>query len=112
MAIISIKLQHERTVYMNINIDNKALDWFSSEMNVQPGDTIRFFARYGGDSSIHSGYSLGVTKENPIQIGASVLLNDATFYVNENDLWYFANHDLAVSVNQNGELQFDYNENR
>lgn len=33
---------------MNIIITPKALDWFKKELDLQAGDAIRFFARYGG----------------------------------------------------------------
>ena len=43
----------------------KHFDWFKEEMEAVPGDAIRFFARYGGASPLHEGFSLGVTKEQP-----------------------------------------------
>ena len=93
---------------MNITISNDAIKWFQNEMEVVAGDTIRFFARYGGNSTIHSGYSLGVTKEKPIDIGESITINDVVYFINETDLWYFKDYDLNVIVNDLDELQFTY----
>ncbi|XRG78981.1 HesB/YadR/YfhF family protein [Rossellomorea sp. GAMAL-10_SWC] len=93
---------------MKITISKDALKWFKDEMNVKEGDTIRFFARYGGNSTIHKGYSLGVTKEQPVDIGESITIDNVVYFINETDLWYFKDHNLSVIVNENNELHFDY----
>ncbi|MEH7402891.1 HesB/YadR/YfhF family protein [Gottfriedia acidiceleris] len=93
---------------MKITISEDALKWFQDEMNVKEGDTIRFFARYGGNSTIHKGYSLGVTKEQPVDIGESITIDNVVYFINETDLWYFKDHNLSVIVNENNELHFDY----
>jgi len=93
---------------MKITISEDALKWFQDEMNVKEGDTIRFFARYGGNSTIHKGYSLGVTKEQPVEIGESITIDNVVYFINETDLWYFKDHNLSVIVNENNELHFDY----
>ncbi|PFH89117.1 HesB/YadR/YfhF family protein [Bacillus sp. AFS088145] len=93
---------------MKITISEDALKWFQDEMNVKEGDTIRFFARYGGNSTIHKGYSLGVTKEQPVDIGESISIDNVVYFINETDLWYFKDYNLNVIVNENNELHFDY----
>ncbi len=93
---------------MKITISEDALKWFQDEMNVKEGDTIRFFARYGGNSTIHKGYSLGVTKEQPVEIGESITIDNVVYFINETDLWYFKDYNLSVIVNENNELHFDY----
>ncbi|MFF3023469.1 HesB/YadR/YfhF family protein [Gottfriedia sp. NPDC057948] len=93
---------------MKITISEDALEWFKDEMNVKEGDTIRFFARYGGNSTIHKGYSLGVTKEQPVDIGESITIDNVVYFINETDLWYFKDYNLSVIVNENNELHFDY----
>jgi uncharacterized protein YneR len=93
---------------MKITISNEAIQWFQNEMEVVAGDTIRFFARYGGNSTIHSGYSLGVTKEKPIDIGESITINDVVYFINETDLWYFKDYDLNIILNDRDELHFTY----
>ena len=65
----------ERLVFtMKIILSNEALLWFKQEMEVEPGDAIRFFARYGGSSSIQAGFSLGVTKEQPDEVAIETVL--------------------------------------
>ncbi|PGL70258.1 HesB/YadR/YfhF family protein [Bacillus sp. AFS055030] len=93
---------------MKITISEDALKWFQDEMNVKEGDTIRFFARYGGNSTINKGYSLGVTKEQPVDIGESITIDSVVYFINETDLWYFKDYNLSVIVNENNELHFDY----
>lgn len=48
---------------MEIRLSEKALTWFKQEMEVEKGDFIRFYARYGGSSPFHEGFSLGMTRE-------------------------------------------------
>ncbi|AKP47196.1 MULTISPECIES: HesB/YadR/YfhF family protein [Bacillus] len=85
---------------MNIQISKKALEWFEDEMGVKKGEFVRFFARYGGSSPLHQGFSLGVSKEEPIQIGAKAEYNGVVYYVDEKDLWFFDEHDLYVDYSE------------
>lgn len=98
----------ERSDTMKITISDDAIKWFKDEMDVKDGDTIRFFARYGGNSTIHKGYSLGVTKEQPVDIGESITIENVVYFINETDLWYFKDYNLNVIINENKELQFVY----
>lgn len=95
---------------MKINLSAEALNWFKEEMEVVPGDSIRFFARYGGGSStLHEGFSLGVTKEDPDEVAIEVEHDDARYYIESRDKWYFAEHDLHVHVDSElGELIYSY----
>ncbi|WP_409293117.1 HesB/YadR/YfhF family protein [Peribacillus sp. SCS-37] len=85
---------------MQIKISEEALKWYTEEMDLKKGDFVRFLARYGGCSTVQSGFSLGISKDDPINPGASVQKNDITFFVEESDLWYFDNHDLEVIYNE------------
>ncbi|MGN7410326.1 HesB/YadR/YfhF family protein [Sporosarcina sp. SAFN-010] len=94
---------------MNIRISNEATQWFDEEMDVEAGDSIRFFARYGGSSPLHEGFSLGVIREQPDEVAVETILDDVRYYIETRDLWYFDGHDLQVGVNEDlGELQYDY----
>lgn len=95
---------------MNLIISDEAAAWYIDEMNLQTGDTVRFFARYGGCSTVQSGFSLGVTKEDETQnIGVQTNAKGITFYIEEKDLWYFDDHDLVVEFNLKfGEPEFKY----
>jgi uncharacterized protein YneR len=94
---------------MHIHISNEAAKWYKTEMNLTNGDKIRFFVRYGGYSTIHSGFSLGVEKTDPIDVGANTLVEDILFFIEEKDLWYFENHDLQITYHDlRDEPVFEY----
>jgi len=94
---------------MNIILTDEALQWFKQEMEVESGDTIRFYARYGGSSPFHEGFSLGMTREEPINIGVKKVIDDVTYYIDEKDLWFFNDHSLYVDVDvTNDELKYEY----
>ncbi|MEY9970765.1 uncharacterized protein YneR [Lysinibacillus sp. RC46] len=94
---------------MNIVLTDEALQWFKQEMEVESGDTIRFYARYGGSSPFHEGFSLGMTREEPINIGVKKVIDDVTYYIDEKDIWFFNDHSLYVDVDvTNDELKYEY----
>jgi uncharacterized protein YneR len=85
---------------MNIFVNDRAADWYKEEMLLNKGDYIRFFARYGGCSTVQQGFSLGVSSEVPHQIGFEVVKDDIHYYIEEKDLWYFDGKDLYVDFNE------------
>ncbi|AHN21804.1 hypothetical protein FCT18_05395 [Lysinibacillus sphaericus] len=94
---------------MNIALTAQALQWFKNEMEVEKGDSIRFYARYGGSSPFHEGFSLGMTREEPIEIGVQTVVDDVTYYIDEKDLWFFNDYTLHVDVDEQlHELKYDY----
>ncbi|WP_397538706.1 HesB/YadR/YfhF family protein [Rummeliibacillus pycnus] len=94
---------------MNIVITNQALQWFSDEMEVQAGDTIRFYVRYGGSNPFHEGFSLGMSKDEPMNPTVIAKHEGVTFFIEEDDVWFFNNHDLYVDFDQElDELSYDY----
>ncbi|WP_332694656.1 HesB/YadR/YfhF family protein [Halalkalibacter lacteus] len=97
---------------MNIQITKPALQWFKDELDIkEEGEYIRFFARYGGCGSIQSGFSLGVSQEQPSIIGSQEVVDGITFFIEEEDLWYFKGLDLKVKYSRkNEEIEFVYEE--
>ena len=94
---------------MNITLTDAALEWFRDEMEVETGDTIRFYARYGGSSPFHEGFSLGMTREEPIDIAVQTVIDGITYYIDEKDKWFFNEHNLHVDVDRTiDELKYDY----
>ena len=94
---------------MNIQVGTKARSWFQNEMDVNQGDYVRFFVRYGGSSPLHQGFSLGVTKDEPVEIGAKTEIDGAIYFVEQKDLWYFDGHDLHVNYNEKlDEPKYEY----
>lgn len=94
---------------MKIVIADEALTWFKEEMEVVPGDAIRFFARYGGASPLHEGFSLGITKEEPDELAIQAEHEGSLYYIESRDQWFFVGHDLHVNLDSNlNELTYSY----
>ncbi|MEC1626625.1 HesB/YadR/YfhF family protein [Bacillus mojavensis] len=94
---------------MNMTVNEDALNWYKEELDLQNGDQVRFFVRYGGCSNVQKGFSLGVTKDAPQEAGVTAEVGGITFFIEESDLWYFDNHDLLVSYSQSAdEPVFEY----
>lgn len=94
---------------MKIVISDEALQWFKEDMEVVQGESIRFFARYGGSSPLHEGFSLGVTKENPDDASVEISIDGVRYYIESRDEWFFDGHDLIVEVDPKlQELSYSY----
>ncbi|MFC5543135.1 MAG: HesB/YadR/YfhF family protein [Bacilli bacterium] len=94
---------------MKIVISEEALSWFKEEMEATAGDYIRFYARYGGSSPFHEAFSLGMNREQPHDIGIETVIDDIHFYIEKDDVWFFNEHDLYVTVNpETEELEYSY----
>ncbi|MFL6558742.1 MAG: HesB/YadR/YfhF family protein [Bacillus sp. (in: firmicutes)] len=94
---------------MNIHISNEAAAWYKEELNLAKGDFLRFYVRYGGCSTVQRGFSLGVTKDEPVDIGSKIEKDGITFYIEEKDLWYFEDHDFTIEYqSEYEEPVFDY----
>ncbi|WP_134685323.1 HesB/YadR/YfhF family protein [Brevibacillus migulae] len=88
---------------MKMTIASDALAWFKEEWGFTPGDQIRFFARYGGSSTVQDSYSMGISKETPREIGISTVVEGITFYIESEDLWYLNGMDLTVQFRKETE---------
>ncbi|WP_445487168.1 HesB/YadR/YfhF family protein [Niallia sp. 03133] len=96
---------------MKIFISDKAASWYKDEMLLKDGDYVRFFARYGGCSTVQQGFSLGISNEEPINIGVSTNKNGIQYYIEEKDLWYFDGNDLYAEFNADAnEPEYQYTE--
>lgn len=95
---------------MNIAITDEAVNWFKKEFDVSgDGRYFRFYARYGGNCTIQSGFSLGFTQQLPKQIGAKSEVDGFVFFIEEDDLWYFEGYDLKVEYDKKwDEIKFVY----
>ncbi|AGE22112.1 MULTISPECIES: HesB/YadR/YfhF family protein [Geobacillus] len=86
---------------MNIMITKKAFDWYKRELGLKPGDAIRFFARYGGCSTVQKGFSLGMAKDELVdKPAAQTTVDGVTFFVEDSDQWYFDGRDLTVDLDE------------
>lgn len=57
---------------MKIHITDEAVNWFKRELELDDGESVRFFAKYGGSTPIQHGFSLGVQKDIPDDPAAAV----------------------------------------
>lgn len=78
-------------------------------MEVEDGVNVRFYVRYGGAGGLQPGFSLGITVDEPQNAAVSIREEGVTYFIEENDLWYFDGHDLLVSVDErSSELTYQY----
>ncbi|AGK53888.1 HesB/YadR/YfhF family protein [Bacillus sp. 1NLA3E] len=84
---------------MKIHISNEAADWYKDELVLKNGDFVRFFARYGGFSTVQQGFSLGLSNEQPEDVGVKLEMNGVTYFIEDRDLWYFDENDLYIDFN-------------
>jgi len=94
---------------LKIVITDEAFKWFKEEMELEQGNYVRFYARYGGSSPFHEAFSLGMNREIPHEIGVETMVDGVHFYIEKADEWFFNDHDLHVSVDPTlDELVYDY----
>ena len=94
---------------MKITIDEKSAQWYKEELELEKGDCLRFFPRYGGYSPIQSGFSLGINKEDEKQASVKLEQDGIIYFVNEDDVWYFDGHDLHITYDdRKAEPAFSY----
>lgn len=94
---------------MEIKLSQQAIEWFKEEMEAESGDYIRFYARYGGSSPFHEGFSLGMNREQPHEVGIETVSQDIHFYIEKADEWFFNDHHLIVDIDtSNDELIYSY----
>ncbi|MFF2752949.1 HesB/YadR/YfhF family protein [Psychrobacillus sp. NPDC058041] len=94
---------------MKIFISSEAMNWFKEEMEAKAGDKIRFYARYGGSSPLHDGFSIGMTMDTPVIPSVTLMLENILFFIEERDEWFFDGHDLYVNLDSKlDELSYTY----
>lgn len=93
---------------MFISIDEKAFSWFTKEFDLNKPFSIRLFPQYAGFGEKHKGYSLAFSAESPTNAGFKRELNGITFYVEENDSWFFNDTETYLGVNSADELQVNF----
>ncbi|WP_067730301.1 HesB/YadR/YfhF family protein [Oceanobacillus damuensis] len=81
---------------MKLDISNKAAIWYKEELDIEESEDVRFFVRYGGVGGKIPGFSLGIKKDHPQSVHTSATVEGITFYIEDSDLWYFEESDLAI----------------
>ncbi|MBZ6526560.1 Fe-S cluster assembly protein HesB [Aerococcaceae bacterium DSM 111021] len=85
---------------MELIIEDKAIKWFEEEVGRAEGAGIRFKAMIYGSSPVHESFALQIEPSEP----RSTLVeftseNGLLFFVEKDDEWFFREHDLVVSFN-------------
>lgn len=94
-------------IMMQIKMSDKVFQWYKEELELTKGDSIRFYIRYGGLNSFVKGFSLGLDKDTPEQSNTLLEKDGITFFIEDNDTWYFDNKDLEIELDaQFGEPEF------
>jgi uncharacterized protein YneR len=95
---------------MFISIDEKAFSWFTKEFELNKPFSIRLFPQYAGLGQKNKGYSLAFSAETPTNAGFTQELNGITFYVENNDAWFFDETATYLTVNPTNELEITFKE--
>jgi uncharacterized protein YneR len=94
-------------VVVKLTVSSSAVQWVQSAMNVQNGESVRLFVKYGGSCGPIPGFSIGITKEKPHDIGIQTTVDGITFFMEHQDLWFLDNHDVIVDTSVvDGDIEF------
>ncbi|KEF36743.1 hypothetical protein M670_03994 [Schinkia azotoformans MEV2011] len=91
---------------MKLEVSEDAAKWFASEMDLKPGDFVRFVVKiYGGIPTAHPSYYLGISigKERDITIKTEA--EGITFYFTDEDSWFLEQYNLKI-IEKNGEVEY------
>ncbi|KGI84567.1 MULTISPECIES: HesB/YadR/YfhF family protein [Exiguobacterium] len=83
---------------MKINVTEEALQFFKDEMEVEAGQTVRLFAKYGGSTDLTHGFSVGVITEDIDNAVVETEADGIRFVVAEQDEWLFQGQDVNVEI--------------
>jgi uncharacterized protein YneR len=95
---------------MEIVLSDSALNWFKEEIGLKNGDKVRFYPQFYGNSPIQPGYSLAFSKDTtPNNIAVQTEKDGILFFVEDDDLWFFKDHNLHIDYNEkDDEVEFSY----
>ncbi|MBV7508146.1 hypothetical protein KW850_23280 [Bacillus sp. sid0103] len=82
-------------------VDEKAATWFTKEFAINKPFFIRMFPQYAGFGIKHKGFSLAFSAESPVHVGYSYEINGITFFVEVNDVWFFEDTEVTLTIDEN-----------
>lgn len=85
---------------MKIVIEPKAAQWFKEEVGIREGYGIQFKSKIYGNSPINEGFGLSVDIDIPNHPATTTEENGILFFIEEEDTWFFGEHDLLVSYDE------------
>ncbi|TPE68794.1 iron-sulfur cluster biosynthesis family protein [Halalkalibacterium halodurans] len=72
---------------MKLTVTEQAAKLYIEEVPLKKGEHLRLYVRVGGVGS--GGFSVGVMKDVPNERSYKQIIDGVTFFVNEDDFWYF-----------------------
>lgn len=85
---------------MELKITPLAQEWFKQELQIAPGMGVRFYGKVYGNTNVHEGFSVGMSVDTPEKPLVQTEVDGLTYYVEENDDWFFSGYDLLVDYNK------------
>jgi len=109
-ATILVNNHGDGVVAMKITITDAASKWFQDDMGVSAGNGVRFYGKTYGKTAVHSGFSIGLMRDDePHQPIVLVQKDGVNYYVNDRDEWFFKGYDLTVDYDAvNDGPMYDY----
>lgn len=93
---------------MEIKITDAASKWLISELNLQDGDGVKFFAASDKIPAEH-GPKQGYAKDNhPDRPIYSIQKDGINYHINFDDDWFFSNLVTTIDYNDNDGLTFSF----
>lgn len=94
---------------MSFTVTEAAAQWYKQEMQLEAGDYVRFYVRYGGTNGPGNGFSLGVSVIHPVAVGEQVERDGITFFIEQDDMWFLQDAYLIIQQNdKTEEIEFVY----
>ncbi|WP_017185591.1 HesB/YadR/YfhF family protein [Alkalibacillus haloalkaliphilus] len=90
---------------MEIHVTEQAVDWFYDEMDLETGDVVNFFPKYGGTCSFQKGFSIGMAIGRAQEPEVETEKKGVTFQIDEKDVWFFDGKDLYIGL-KDGEVEY------
>lgn len=81
---------------MYLTITPGAARWYREEMELEPGDKLKFFGKVYGKLN---GFSFGIALMDPQEeMVASQEIDGIIYYVDRGDEWFFNSDDLLIDL--------------
>lgn len=95
---------------MKIVVSKEAMDWFKEEVELEAGNSVRFYSQIYGTSPIQEGFALAFTIDNePENVAVQTEVDGITFFIEAGDVWFFNGHDLYIEYNPDQEeIEYKY----
>lgn len=83
-----------------LQISTDAFMFLEKEFELKEFDYVKFFVRLGGHGLSKEGFTLGIIKDAPQELGIFTKINDVCFYFEKDDEWFLENQVLDVGYSQ------------